>query len=350
MDYSKLRIGYAPYSSTFDLPGDRRRFVHYARKRNLPFEIADPRRSYDVVVVSERGDLSIWGTYPTGQTKIVYDMVDAYLAIPRSDIKGLFRGLAKYVARESRYLQLNYWEAVRGICQRADAVICASEAQRQTVLRYCKNVHLILDFQDALIRSVKTTYSCGDTFNFVWEGLAQNLMAFRVIHDVLDELVRKRKIAMHIVTQLEFGRFMGKFFKQRTADLARKLFDEFYLYQWNEQLFSTIISACDLALIPAPLEDPIYSGKPANKLLLFWRMAVPAVVSATPGYETAMQQCGLPMACRSSEEWRATLERYMLDESARREAGRVGMAFANSNYSDEATLARWDGVFASLFG
>jgi hypothetical protein len=55
------------------------------------------------------------------------------------------------------------------------------------------------------------------------------------------------------------------------------------------------------------------------------------------------------MACRTPEEWTDTLERFMDDESARREAGEQGRRFAERYYSEEAILGQWDGVFASLF-
>jgi len=349
MDLQRLRIGYDPYSKQLRQPGDRRRFVFYAQQRGLKFEIAHPAGSYDVVVVTERGDLSVWGTYPRGRTKIVYDMVDAYLAVPKWDVKGLLRGVAKYVARESRHLQLDYWRAIQTMCRRADAVVCTAEHQKESLLPYCSNVHIILDFQDFLIRSVKKDYSCGPTFNFVWEGLAGNLHTLFVIRDVLEELAARRKIAVHILTQLEYGRYMGKYWKQQTLDLAKRLFDGFCLYQWNEHLFSTIITSCDMALIPIPLDEPLYAGKSANKLFLFWRLGVPAVVSATPAYEEVMRQCGLWMACRTLEEWGDTLERFMDDESARREAGERGRVFAERHHRDEAILGQWDRLFASLF-
>ena len=40
--------------------------------------------------------------------------------------------------------------------------------------------------------------------------------------------------------------------------------------------------------------------------------------------------------------------RYMLDESARREAGKRGRAFAEEHYSEERILAQWDNLFTSV--
>jgi hypothetical protein len=122
-----------------------------------------------------------------------------------------------------------------------------------------------------------------------------------------------------------------------------------YLYAWNEDLLSRIITACDMALIPLALDNPLVAGKPENKLIGFWRMGMPTVVSATPAYSRAMSESGLPMACRTPEEWEFTLEYYMTHELARRDAGQRGRAFAEANFSEKCLLYEWDDVVASVF-
>ena len=59
IDFDKLRIGYVPYSNDMTKPGDRRRFCYYAKKRNIKFEIAQPSKDYDVVVLTEGADSTI---------------------------------------------------------------------------------------------------------------------------------------------------------------------------------------------------------------------------------------------------------------------------------------------------
>lgn len=108
VNLNKLKIGYTPYSSNFSQPGDQRRFCYYAAKRDINFEIAEPSGNYDIVIVTERGDISVWSAYKKGSTKVIYEFIDSYLAILRYDLKGIFRGLAKYVTGENRPLILNY--------------------------------------------------------------------------------------------------------------------------------------------------------------------------------------------------------------------------------------------------
>jgi glycosyltransferase involved in cell wall biosynthesis len=153
---------------------------------------------------------------------------------------------------------------------------------------------------------------------------------------------------MHIVTDYEYYQYLGQYRRRRTRDMARCFFDNSYLYEWNEQMASVIIGACDMALIPIPMDDPLAVGKAANKLLLFWRMGVPVVVSATPAYASLMERAGLRMACRTPEEWEDTLERYIRDPAARKEAGQRGKDFAEEYYGEKNILALWDDLFHSV--
>ena len=303
-----------------------------------------------MVVVTELGDPTVWSTYNKGNAKVIYSLINRYLAVPAWEPRGLLRGVGKFVTGQTRHLRLNYRAAIEAMCRRADAVVCTTDEQRQDILPYCNNVHVILDIQTAAVGATKAHYSSGETFNFGWEGLAENIEPFFGIRDVLARLQRKHPIALHLVTELRYGRFMRKFWTRDTARLATKVFNPTYLYQWNEQLCSAVIAACDMALIPLRLHDALDAGKPENKLLLFWRMGVPTVVSATPAYARAMAQAGLPMACRTADEWLHTLEHFISSESARRDAGQRGKTFADLHHSEAATLARWDQLFASVLG
>ncbi len=348
MDFNKFRIGYAPISDKLIMPGDKMRFCYYANKRNIKFEIANPSKDYDLVVVTERADKSLWSKYRKSNAKIVYDLVDSYLFIPRYNLKGIFRGLAKYISRESHYLELSYWKAIEGMCKRADAVTCGTEEQKEVILKFCKNVHVILDFTNSVVNKVKFEYSSGDVFNLVWVGLPTNLRSLFEIKEVLRQVGKKYKIAVHIITNLKYYKYLDKYWLQDAANIASRLLDNIYLYEWNEKTCSEIITGCDLAFIPISLNNPFATGKPENKLLLFWRMGMPTVVSATPAYSRVMRQSGLSMACQTKGEWLQTLEKYITDQNARSQAGKSGCTFTNNHFSEEKLLAQWDSVFKSV--
>jgi glycosyltransferase involved in cell wall biosynthesis len=234
------------------------------------------------------------------------------------------------------------------MCARADAVVCSTEEQRADIAAFNANVHVILDSHTTVASACKETYRAGPVFNLVWEGLPYTLGGFGVIADVLRDLGRERPLALHLITDLRFHQYAGRFRRRETVDLARRIFDRCYLYQWNEELLARIATGCDLGVIPLDLGDPFARGKPENKLLLLWRMGVPAVVSATPAYRRVLDAAGLEMACEDAAAWRATLAAYIESETLRARAGRAGAAYARAHAGDERLLERWDRVFESV--
>ena len=153
---NKFRVGYVPISGDFESPGDSRRFIFYSKERNISVEIADINCSYDCVVLSQAADLSIWRNYK--KSPIVIDFIDSYYALPKHNLRALMRGLAKFLARKSTYLQLNYWAALEDMCKHSAAVVCATDEQKHVISSFNKNIHVILDAHNFFIQRPKTTY------------------------------------------------------------------------------------------------------------------------------------------------------------------------------------------------
>ena len=348
MDLTKLRIGYLPYSQDYEKHSDKPRFVHYAKKRNLNFEIADPSIMYDLVVLSQNADLSVWCDYDPGGAKVVYDLIDSYLSISRKEMKGRLRGLAKFVSGKSKYLRLNQWKAIEAMCLRANAVICSTKEQAKDIKPFCNNVHQILDVHSSIQKRTKNDYKTDKVFNIVWEGIADNTYAFKFLKNVFTELEKKHEIALHFVTDLSYLKYLGKYGRTYTSDVIKGLSKRVYLYEWNESMCSQIICSSDLAIIPIDLTNPLVKGKPENKLLLFWRMGLPVITSATPSYDRAMQKAGLDMTCKSKKEWLDMLDRYIMSHESRRKAGIAGKHIADTHYSENEMLKQWDQVFRSI--
>jgi len=343
------RIGYSTHEDDPSGPGDRRRFCGYAARRGLAWEFARPGVRYDLVVANPGGDLSMWSRLPEG-TSFVLDMVDSYLAVPGWDPRAAFRGLFKYAFGNTRRLHVDYRRLLEASCRRADAVVCSTEEQRESILPYCPNVHVILDLQSEVARRVKPDYTRGDVFRLVWEGLGQNVRTFRAIAGPLRALAARRRLELHLVTDLEYPRVSTRYWRRPTRELVRDLLGTVpvQLHPWDADRVSAVATQCDLAVIPIPLDEPFLRGKPENKLVMFWRLGVPVVTSATPAYERAMREAGLALTCRTPEEWERTLERLMDDEPARREAGERGRAHASEAYGESGLLAKWDGVMGSV--
>ncbi|MBK8870726.1 MAG: hypothetical protein IPN19_06670 [Elusimicrobia bacterium] len=344
-DFKRLRVGYVPYSQSLDSPGDRRRFVFYAGRRGIPFEVADPSKKYDVVVASGNADLSLWTRYQG--SPLFFDYIDSYFAVPCLSVRGLLRGVAHFSTGRSRWLQLIHRKSLERMFQRADAVICATTEQRQQVLPYCRNVHAILD-SHALYHSTKTDYSAGDIFRLVWEGQPQNVEHFGVIARALKSVGKDQKLELNLVTNPRYFRFLGKVWPRDTMRVARSFFNSIHFHHWDEITSPSFMTSCDMAVIPLPLDDPFNAGKPENKLLIFWKMGIPAIVSATPAYSRAMKAAGLSMDCRTTEEWIIALEKFIKNGELRRQAGIQGKAFVETHHNDEILVTQWDALFSSI--
>ena len=339
------RIGYVPYNPTLKAPGDRRRFVAYAQARNLPFELAQFNERYDVVILSEVADLSIWSNYRQG--KVVYDLIDSYLSVPRTNWRQLLRGPAWYALGKHKRLR-DYLSSVRAMCRCADAVVCSTDEQKKIISQFCRNIHVILDIHSTVVTTIKTQYTASRPFRLVWEGLGSNLSQLLTLAPILRALATRRDFELHVVTAPE-SRLSGGFFRVDSRRFLARYFDRVRFHDWKEETCAEIMSSCDLGVIPINLADPFAAGKPENKLLVQWRMGLPVITSATPAYRRAMNEVGTPeLTCQNESQWIAALERMMSDEAARLDAAKRGRAYAEGKHGSAALLARWDAMFSSL--
>ncbi len=346
-----LRVGYLAASADWSAPADRRRFVAYARARGLSVEHARPDETYDLVVLSQAADLTIWQRYD--RSPVVYECIDSYI-LPPHDVRGRLRGALKFATRQHRRLQWRYDRSVQAMCRRAAAVVCSTDTLRRNVLPLCGNVHVVLDIFDAALRSSKQDYRAGRPFAIVWEGLAAGAVGpiFPYLAKVVAPMLASGAAHLHLITDITYPRLSARFGRVHTADAVRRTFGQLAsgvsLYQWSDAMFAALVTACDLAVIPIPPDDPYANGKPENKLVLLWRAGIPVVTSATPAYRDAMERSGVPLVCDSVDAWQRMLPDLASNESLRRSAAEAGRRLAEAEYSREQMLSRWDRVLESV--
>ena len=347
-----LSIGYAPYSSDFSSSGDRRRFVYYANSRVIDFEIAKPENEYDIVFVTHGADITVWSKYDKSKAVIVYELVDSYLATPVLSFYGLFRGLAKYLSGKHKYCQLNEKKSIESMCRRADIVICSTQEQKNHIRRYCDDVRIILDVKSEYHNHRMTLKSelKNNELNIAWEGVPHNIKSFTVIRDALSILSKQYQINLHLITALKYKKYMNKYLTKHTINEVKKYIDinNIYLYQWNELTVSHISSACDFAVIPINSNDTMDNGKPEDKLLIFWLMGLPTVVSETPAHLRAMKSAGVSMVCSSTNDWVSTIKDIVENKTKRDESAKKGFAYASRVNSVEAIMSLWDDLFEDI--
>lgn len=353
-----MRVGYVPYDRSLERPGDRRRFVFYARRRRVPFEVVGPETrvdDLDVVVLSGGADVSRWAREEV-PARLVVDLVNPYLGLARRGVRNRLRGAARFAVGAAHRPVLDLGAAIEELVARADAAVCSTEEQADAARRRCDDVHVVLDSFSDVAGLVKHDYRAGSPLHLVWEGRPENLAGFEALRPALEDFAEEHHVAVHLVTGSRHSRYMGRFVTRPSVDVAEAVLGErlaasTYLYSWNEHMLGRIVTACDLAVVPLRLDDPFEAAKPANKLLGFWWMGMPTLVSASPAYRRMAEAVGLPdVACGGSDEWLAALCLYAGSETARVDAGRRGRAHVVAEHADEALLARWDAVFDAALG
>jgi glycosyltransferase involved in cell wall biosynthesis len=345
-----MRLGYAPYDRTLDAPGDRRRFVAWARARGVEFELVDrPKAGIDVAVVCTVADLPRWRHAPPGM-KVVYDITDDYLGLPETGLKNRARGVAKFLAGELSRPTLRYRQIMVEMCKRADVVVCTSEDQRHNVeeLAGSCDVRIILDCYDPEIAGLKRDYSASAGPRLAWEGLAVNVGTLALLREPLAQLPPELRPTVHIATQPVFHRYARRFGRCSAQAVAERALPDvsIVLHPWDRFDAAHIVAACDVAVIPLPLDDSFARSKSAQKLVSWWAMGMPVVTSATPAYSQAMRAAGLNTACRTIDDWGHALGTLLADEAARRAAGEAGRTYVERHASREIMLSRWDEVLS----
>ena len=140
---------------------------------------------------------------------------------------------------------------------------------------------------------------------------------------------------------------MNKYVTKHTINEVKKYIEinNVHLYQWNELTVSHIASTCDFAIIPINAKDPMDNGKPEDKLLIFWLMGLPTVVSETPAHLMAMSAAGLSMSCASTNDWVSAIRNLADNASSRNQAAKKGFMYASDVSNEEKMMSSWDNMF-----
>ena len=343
MNLGEARIGYAGYSRDFSVPGDRRRFAAYARIKGVPIEYAELGRPYDLAYVTYSSDLPGWIARKRregGRLKLVFELVDAYFN-QTSPITRLLKGSGRYLLGTDSRLSPDLRRTLIRACEAADAVICSTDEQRDTIRRYNPNTFLSFDHFGDELGAPKADYSRSGKLRIVWEGQSTTLPNLQVIREPLNDL--KDRVELHVVTDPRIHRYFDRFGSYPAMDALDGIECAKHFHRWDRASFSGDIIACDVAVIPIERSNGLWWGKPENKLILLWQLGMPVLTTATPVYRRVMDAAGADMACATRAEWGAQLERLLEADAPTLEGiGRRGRSFAERTYSAEEFVARFD--------
>ncbi len=348
MDFTGYRIGFWPYGLDLNKAGDRRRFVFYAREKNLNFEIASTAQAYDIIYLSMGCNISEWLKYRKKfpDTKIVFEVIDSYF-LQRPSLVTRFKGLVRFLTGKESKLYFNYQSAILALIKEADAVVCSSATQQHFILQYNKNVHISLDYFLDDITHTKKNWSVTGKLKLVWEGQAYTVHNLLKIKDVFKQLADK--VELHVITDSVIV-YPFKIFNKKTSVILSQIQCDQYFYEWRQDTFSKIISEADLAIIPIGSNNELHWNKPENKLLLFWQTGIPVLTSSTPAYSKVMKNAELPCLCTDINDWVQRIEAYIkMNDEQRKEWVAKADTYLQKVHTKDKIIENWDKIFLSLY-
>lgn len=346
-------IGYSPYSVTLNHPADRRRLVRWAALRNIRLDTTSPfQRS--IVYLNVLSNLPKWVAHKRAhpEVKVVLEIVDSYLAGEPSYYQNGRRTLYKVFNGELAPTLHSYQHWLRELTSAADHVVCSSPEQASMIQPLNDRVSPILDFHDELpMMSPHENISGNGSLSLLWEGQSVTINHLIALQPQLTTVARGVKMTLNVVSDSRkplMGRTLPA---RRTESLLKSAFDSSGITvnfsPWSPEALMRAANVSDVGIIPISEEDRFGWAKPENKLLIMWRLGLPALVSATPAYSRVMRDAGVQHSvARDATDWtRVLLENFEMPNLLSRNAC-AGQEYLQLKHSEQALASQWDAVFA----
>jgi glycosyltransferase involved in cell wall biosynthesis len=342
-----LKIGYVPYLPDLSQPADRRRFPFFAKSKNIPFEIADTSKVYDIILLTAPSNLSKWLIYKKKhpKTKFIFEMVDS-LIFPSDTFSTLFKGVGRFLLQKESLLFFNYKDLVIKWLKIADIVVCSSTELKKNVEKWNENVIVSLDYLQNEYKFLKKDFSIEGKMKLLWEGQSVVLRHFLFFKDLFEQINSFCEI--HIITSKKYPSY-GNLIHTDIRSILDKLPIKTIVHDWDIDNNAAVFSQCDCGIIPLSKRNLLGWYKPANKLISFWFSGLPTIVSDTPAYVELMKQANSELYSNSINEWVSKLKWLRgLPKEERKQIALKNACFVYKNYSNERLDLIWETIFKKL--
>lgn len=345
--FKHLRIGYVPYKADLSHPDDRRRFPFFAERNDVNFEVADSRKSYDVILLPAPANLSQWLLYKkrNPDTRFIFEMVDS-LIYQSDTFNTLFKGIGRFMIGKESLPYLDHKNLLIKWLTIADVVVCSSSKIKKEIEKWNTNVLVSLDYLEHEYKFLKKDYSIKGKMKLLWEGQGVVLPHFLHFKNMFKQVSSICEI--HVVTSESYPLF-GQFVKKNVNTILNQLPIETHFHKWSLNSNSTLFSQLDCGVIPLNKDDVYGWHKPANKLISFWFSGLPTLASNTPAYMDVANKTDNNLLCSTEEEWVAKIHQMREMRAEEREyLARKNFDFAHTLYSNEAHDMLWMNLFENL--
>ena len=339
-----MLIGYVPYSNDFKHPADRRRVMFFTKYFNHQLQIADINNSYDIVILSEKADLTLWSKY--NKSKIILDLCDSYLLTNYFNYKNLFKGYFSFAFGISSKPYFNFKSLIKSFCKnKASAVICSSKEQMKSIYPLNYNVFNINDSHSSEIYDFKKDTD-DKKFNIFWEGMGVSLSNLDILKKIDRSLINK--INFHIVTDSYYYKFFNKFIKKDSITKLQRLNINYKFYEWSYENLNEISRKCDIAIIPLKKND-MNRGRSLNKLLLLNRLGLVTLCSDIESYNSYLNKNNMSdLIFKNSTEFINKLSFFISNREVIADyKKKINKALLS--YSDINTSIKWNSAIYSCY-
>ena len=348
MNFKELKIGYVPYLPDLSQPADRRRFPFFAKTNDIPFEIANINKSYDVILLTAPSNLSKWLLYKKKHpsTKFIFEMVDS-LIFPSDIFSTIFKGFGRFILGKETKLFINYKLLIIKWLKIADIIVCSSAELKRNIEQWNENVVVSLDYLQNEYKFLKTDFSIEGKMKLLWEGQSIVLSHFLSFKEVLEKV--SSFCELHIITNKNYPLF-GNIIQRDVDNILKELPIKTIFHPWTIDRNKEIFAQCDCGIIPLNKKNKMAWHKPANKLISFWFSGLPTIVSDTPAYVELMKNSNSEFYCSNTSEWISKLKMMRdLSKNERKEMAIKNLDFVNKNYSSTALHVTWQKIFEKLY-
>jgi hypothetical protein len=351
-----LKIGYIPHSIDLQHPADRRRLAAWADSNEIKLNVENPLES-DVLVLSNAANFGRWLSKAT--QPVILDLVDGYMGEHPSFLKDFARNSLRSLQGTSNLKWVTYTRHLRAACQRSDAIIVASPEQREAILKYNSNVHVILDDHSELAThnplegtNTPKELTSGNTKYLFWEGFGYTLKHFQLIARDLDRFLTREDWKMYLVTVRVFPKWGGFLGKIDSQTLIKKLFpiswERIIIIPWTLENLKKYSAISNCAIIPIDKSDKFGSLKSENKLLSMWQLGLPVLFSNIPSYLRVANASNQLSFCIDDEDWAAAFDSLINSRQQLASGDEERRTYMRQFHTHEILMKKWSDVIIGL--
>jgi len=341
-----MEIGYVGYSKDLKHPADRRRIAIWNSIPGNCINTESPLEG-EILLLSNAANLGYW--LKKSNKPVVLDLVDAYLAGTPNLIYDFLRNLVRTFGGTSNFKWLTYTRHLKYACINSDAIIVASDEQRDLLAKYNSKIFVIQDDHSEIDVSLKANRSLrhkrAENNWIYWDGFGFTLKHFEHISKQLDSFLSKTNWQLKLVTNIEFPRWGNRFGKVKSEDLAFKWFPtsrtKVQIIPWSIENVRQYSSQASFSIIPIDTDDSFANYKSENKLLSMLHLDLPVLFSNTPAYSRVAKIASLSGLVSKPTDWLDLLEEFSTDIHRRTQDKVNGRIYIDNNHTLEMLIQKW---------